>query len=473
MFKKIKKGLRGSIRKEEDDDSDDINDIPATPFSFDNDPYPYPCLYEEADEMLQAALLIYTMTDLRSLAKKKNTNLVNPEQILTLPLALGTCLEMIQDNLEVIQAEIGDSDHQMTMSALTSIQQRYDNQEMTTSGHWASPFGSMESVLQPSLIAYGDENPDSDLVYAVGIDPIRRRVTVAFRGSVTPSDFLTDASITLNRQENPMEDQEEEQADKIGIHNGFVRYLLKEKKGKENNKFDEIMKHVIELFQDDERKATYKLYVTGHSLGGALATLFSFYAAASTDDDDVCIPKPVTCVSVASPRVGEGSFQRAFTLLEKQGKLRHLRIANHGDPVAIMPKSSSKKLFAMLSPVSYVAFKLTDQDFTDKETYKHTGMKLKLRKDGGYEIAYSNVNSKEETGDTEVVSSKSRFSFNKKDLPGVANHFGNVYCENLVRVKDDLASITLNELYQSKAAATLLSSPSEQSEEQEADDEST
>ena len=42
--------------------------------------------YEEADEMLQVALLIYTMTDLRTLAKKKKTTLVNPELVLTLPL---------------------------------------------------------------------------------------------------------------------------------------------------------------------------------------------------------------------------------------------------------------------------------------------------------------------------------------------------------------------------------------------------
>jgi hypothetical protein len=305
--------------------------------------------------------------------------------------------------------------------------------------------------MQPSLVWFGDDRPDKDLVYAVGVDPIRKRVTVAFRGSVTSTDFLTDASIALNRQDNIVNPDD----DKIGIHNGFYDYLLKERKGGEN-KFNEIMKHVSELFEDSERQATYRLYATGHSLGGALATLFSFYAAAS---DDYSIPKPVTCVSVASPRVGEGMFQRVFTSLEKQGMLRHLRIANDGDPVTIMPTSSSKKLWAMLSPISYAAFKISDKDFEEKETYRHTGIKLKMKKDKegekSCEIAYSGA-AKEERGDVSA-SGKSRLSFRQKELPDVVNHFGNVYCDNLAGLKEEIAGMTLNELYLNKAAGAAVS----------------
>jgi hypothetical protein len=453
MFGKIRKGLRG------DGDDEKQEENVEAPYVFDSDTYNYPSLYEEADEMLQVALLIYTMTDLRALAKKKKTTLINPELVLTLPLRLGTCLRMIEDNLDLIKQYFGDEDHALTMAALQSIQDRYDKHSIQSSGsnnstHWLNPFasGAVEGVevdMQPSLIWFGDERPDKDLVYAVGVDPIRKRVTVAFRGSVTSSDFLADASITLNRQENIVFPDQ----GKIGIHNGFYDYLLKERKGGEN-KFQEIMKHVSELFEDSERQETFRLYVTGHSLGGALATLFSFYAAAS---DDYSIPKPVTCVSVASPRVGEGLFQRAFMSLEEQGKLRHLRIANDGDPVTLMPTSSSKKLWAMLSPISYVAFKISDREFEEKETYKHTGIKLKLKKskDGerSCEIAYSGA-AKEERVDVYADSkSKSRLSFRQKDLPEVSNHFGNVYCDNLEGVKDKIAGLSLNQLYLTKAAA--------------------
>jgi hypothetical protein len=349
-------------------DSKKPKDFEKPPFTFEKSEggdYVFPDLYDEADSMLQVALLIYTVTDLRTLAKKKNTKLRTPERILTLPVDLGTCLEMIEENIDIIKEECGDDDHQMTMSALQSIQQRYEKHTLPSptssqssqngAGHlWWNPFSQDENIEiqkigSPSLIAYGDENPLSDLVYAVGVDPLHKRVTVAFRGSVTPADFLTDACISINLQPNPVKGAEVGQNETVGLHHGFYDYLLKVRKDDDGkNKYEEILGHVNALFEEsEERQKEYKLYVTGHSLGGALATLFSFHVAASAlngDDNNKAIPTPVTCVSVASPRVGEGSFQRAFRLLEERGLLRHLRIANDRDPVTVMPKSSGKKV---------------------------------------------------------------------------------------------------------------------------------
>ena len=435
------------------------NDVTVEPFTFekddDDDNYKYPDLYDEADSMLQVSLLIYTVTDLRTLAKdpKKSSKLKSPQQILTLPLSLGTCLEMIEMNLDTIKNEISDDDHVMTMSALQSIQERYDKYhssnlssssssspsetaiprsssvtDSTKNLQWWNPFTStttantsvtdsqdvvrqqqqqrlslnaakpVVTVKSPYLVAYGDEKPLTDLVYAVGVDPLHKRVTVAFRGSVTPSDFLTDACISIQLEPNPVFDKEGDQKDQeqnetIGIHYGFYDYLLKPKKdGK--TKYEEVLNHVKSIFAESpERQQSYKLYVTGHSLGGALATLFSFYVASealtsgddneeeeddSGDDSIRFVPTPVTCVSVASPRVGEGSFQRAFRRLEECGMVRHLRIANDRDPVTIMPKSSGKKVWANLSPISYMAFKLMDNQFEEKETFRHTGIKLRM-----------------------------------------------------------------------------------------------
>jgi putative lipase involved disintegration of autophagic bodies len=51
----------------------------------------------------------------------------------------------------------------------------------------------------------------------------------------------------------------------------------------------------------------FKVFVTGHSLGGALGLLLSFCIAA-----DPRIPKLVTCVSAGSLLVGDAKFQGAF-----------------------------------------------------------------------------------------------------------------------------------------------------------------
>ena len=65
------------------------------------------------------------------------------------------------------------------------------------------------------------------------------------------------------------------------------------------------MSHVAALLDNNPG---YRLYVTGHSLGVALATAFAFTAAASSDPR---IIKPVTCFSVASPKVGNLAFRLA------------------------------------------------------------------------------------------------------------------------------------------------------------------
>jgi Lipase (class 3) len=506
----------------DDDDDDDDDDDGVRP------PYQWPTLYEEADEMLQLSLLIYTVTDLRKLARQhvlllqeqqqqqqqeeqdppstkasssrsalsflrsnssttttasSNNNIINnnssplvllqhPERILAMPLSLMTSLEMIQDNMETIQASVNQDDHAMTMAALKSIQERQqrleaalalakavvvvgdggqhssgtttknsntnsikdnDNKSSWIRQHWfkaddatttistSTTFnttkedndqqqqGNIELLRtagsgSPTISHYSDDKADTDMVYAVGTDPIRKRVTVVFRGSVTANDFFTDASISLKVVSNPVQavanhdgngndknnsNDYYQQADQIGIHEGFYNYLLKERKETGQSKFDEIVGHVQKLYQDDPTltRDNYKLYVTGHSLGGALATLFAFFAAAAgattatttSSTKTTTIPLPVTVVSVASPRCGEGFFQAAFWYLERRGSLRHLRVVNDRDPVTIMPKASTKKLWAMLSPISYMAYKLADSKFEERETYRHTGIKLKLK----------------------------------------------------------------------------------------------
>ena len=374
--------LRGLAGKGSATDEAAANSSQA-PYAFDatsGGNYTYPNLFQEADEMLVVALLMYIMTDLRAMAKQKQLK-HGPERILNLPTTLEATLACIEENAEQMRQEeesSPSSHHEMALAALKSIQERFEtssSQQGVVNTTWLNPFGAARKKgFEPAtLIAFGDEKADKELVYAVAVDPLRKRITVAFRGSVTPSDFITDACIEFNHRENPVKG-ENGQEEMIGIHHGFDEYLLKRRKaGDKGCKYDEIMNYVVSLFEEKDRKKDYKLYTTGHSLGGALASLFAFEAAAEGK-----VPLPVTCVSVASPRVGDESFQKAFSHLERAGSLRHLRIAHAQDPVTMMPKTSSTRMLALLSPVAYLAMKAQEAKSTSRGTYRHTGVKLRL-----------------------------------------------------------------------------------------------
>lgn len=452
------------------------------PFCFEKDGYQFPSLYEEADEMTVVALLMYSMTELRALVRKNK----GPKEILQLPITLERMLELIEENFESIQTEIAG--HDMAFKALQSIKDRFSKHQEASqnkkSVSWFNPFRvtSGLSVESARLIAYGDDKSDRELVYAIGLDPLRKRVTVAFRGSVTPADFFTDACIELKHRGNPVIDlfQKEEVAsngaadsregsEMIGIHHGFYAYLLKKHQsgGEKRSKYDEIVSHLKTIFSQDDNKLLreYKLYVTGHSLGGALACLFGFEVAASKSPE---IPLPVTVISVASPRVGNSVFQQAFSVLETKGYIRHLRIAHAQDPVTMMPKTSSSRILATLSPLVFMTLALKDAMFTSRETYRHTGVKLRLlnkpNSDGKvYEISYQGTTTvQEEAAENDDDVCEKRESKTKNiwermkgttpswsfsSVPGVDFHFGPTYMGQLAVCKNELSSNSLNRVY--------------------------
>jgi hypothetical protein len=72
-----------------------------------------------------------------------------------------------------------------------------------------------------------------------------------------------------------------------------------------------------------------------HLSGGALTQLLAFALAGSSQAAD--LPKPINAISYASPRVGDRAFLKKFQELEKNGKLRHVRVSNEGDIVAVGP----------------------------------------------------------------------------------------------------------------------------------------
>lgn len=106
------------------------------------------------------------------------------------------------------------------------------------------------------------------------------------------------------------------------FHAGFYDYVFARTKDDTDpvnlRKYDEVLGDVRALLS---RHPGYKLYVTGHSLGAALATLVSFYFACEAD-----LPKPIMCINYASPRVGDYNFRLAVQHLEETHQLRLVRV---------------------------------------------------------------------------------------------------------------------------------------------------
>ena len=159
----------------------------------------------------------------------------------------------------------------------------------------------------------------------------------------------------------------------------------------QETRIDEILKKVMTLL---EEYPGYRLYFTGHSLGGALSTLAGFYAASHEPflekHGDIL---PVRVITVASPYVGDPKFLLSFQSLERHGRIQHLRIANAEDTVTLLPFMSAS--FGLISPVFAMVKGLG-------ELYKHTGIKLRLSSEDG-EVKFSISYQKDQKSDAHYL----------------------------------------------------------------------
>jgi hypothetical protein len=114
----------------------------------------------------------------------------------------------------------------------------------------------------------------------------------------------------------------------------------------------------------------FTLYCTGHSLGGALATLCGFYSACDDELLGLAAHHRVVVYSIASPFCGNWKFRHAFQELERQQRLQHLRIANFEDMVTLMPFAVPKAT-AFSPALSLIK--------GAGNLYKHVGIKLQIK----------------------------------------------------------------------------------------------
>ncbi|TFK74281.1 alpha/beta-hydrolase [Pluteus cervinus] len=136
-------------------------------------------------------------------------------------------------------------------------------------------------------------------------DDDREEIVVAFKGSLSPVDALTDIEIVLK----PLDTPGVTNTNDAYVHTGFL------------NAYNLVADEVLDVVQNQiKHNPSYKLVVTGHSLGGALAAIgaLSIQAAHPT--------VPLEFATVGQPRTGDAAFA---TLIEQRVGVNNIFRAVH------------------------------------------------------------------------------------------------------------------------------------------------
>ncbi len=157
--------------------------------------------------------------------------------------------------------------------------------------------------------------PKTDLIYHGFMLKSPKNNIIVFRGTQEPDDWIANLNATQTdyQSDNP-------QAGKV--HQGFYSLYT--------NNLAIPIREAIRLFDPN-----IPCYVTGHSLGGAMAVLAAFDLALNFEQ----FRKQIRMYSYASPRVGDPSFAKFYSNLVPNS----YRIVNQADSTWLLPPTQLKE----------------------------------------------------------------------------------------------------------------------------------
>ncbi|EJK52538.1 hypothetical protein THAOC_28172 [Thalassiosira oceanica] len=221
----------------------------------------------------------------------------------------------------------------------------------------------MNNLIESGIeIVWFSDLSQSDVVYGVCCQRAQKRITVVFRGSANSHNWSINMKYDTNGIPNPILEYYTGRQEILDVHTGYSLYMLRRRKDTQMNKIEEIFEKLDEIGREICPEGNYKLSITGHSLGGALATILGFYVASNERFRQV---KTVRVYTYAAPRVGGRSFLNAYQHLERMGKIRHARFSATQDIVPLIPFTN----FDGFNPLRW-------------KYYKHVGMRVELHGTG-------------------------------------------------------------------------------------------
>mmetsp|Transcript_7656 Transcript_7656/g.15599 ORF Transcript_7656/g.15599 Transcript_7656/m.15599 type:complete len:1368 (-) Transcript_7656:213-4316(-) len=213
----------------------------------------------------------------------------------------------------------------------------------------------MSNLIESSIevVWFSDRHPN-DVVYSICCNRRQKRVSVVFRGTVNSHNWLMNLKFFMTKHPNPIAENYPGREETLGFHTGYSLYMTRQRKDDSLTKIEEIFSKIDSVGRELDADGDYNLSITGHSLGGALATILSFYAATNQMFSKV---RTIRVFTYAAPRVGCYGFARAFQHLERKGKIRMARFSNTCDIIPLIPFHSMDRM---------------------GRSYKHVGMHIRL-----------------------------------------------------------------------------------------------
>jgi len=153
------------------------------------------------------SLIIYGLADLRALAR---TNQISTDpavvesvhrRILDLPITSDEIVTVCNRNMEKLREINPDKD--LYFSAIENLFSK-----------------SIGSYLQEQVVVFDDANSDVEMVYAILTSEPKKRIVVAFRGSVTAMDWFQNSRNEMSEMPNPIQDGSQK-SETLGVHLGF------------------------------------------------------------------------------------------------------------------------------------------------------------------------------------------------------------------------------------------------------------
>jgi len=220
-----------------------------------------------------------------------------------------------------------------------------DNDDPNKTFQFEESMGFDEGIEDGVQVLDFDDQFTTDkggITYGLILNPKEKWVSLVFRGTVGIGDIMTDRDFRMNEEFFFRDEYGPSRlGGKPGTHAGFTRYLETPRKSDfvERPLIDRIMSSVDDVFAKNPQvkgKKDFRLFITGHSLGGALANMVAFHAANLKERGDKSVanwPSTVKAMTFAAPVIGNDDFNKEYQVLEKSGVLRHIRISNQGDVV--------------------------------------------------------------------------------------------------------------------------------------------